>query len=192
MASISTVPRPPQSIRPSNLTFTSIVNMIVKNNTTFVTLKFHFVQREGLSKSGRLLQEPQLHKTRSTPRAGAALKLITAMVSSIYDHRHCASLAEYCLHQVLTLPEGATAFAGGIFFGYLLAGSLRRPAGARMRWIMILLFAAFGFVIGSLGFIPYTWIDFGLLLLLGLGNGYAAILLITWIQTRTPGKCWGG
>ncbi|HEX9387155.1 MAG TPA: hypothetical protein VF918_12610 [Anaerolineales bacterium] len=52
-------------------------------------------------------------------------------------------------------------------------------------------YAAFGFVIGSLGFIPYTWIDFGLLLLLGLGNGYAAILLITWIQTRTPKEMLG-
>jgi len=96
------------------------------------------------------------------------------------------------------LPEGATAFgllmsafAGGNFFGYLFAGSLRRPDGSRMRWIMILLFAAFGIVIGSLGFIPYTWIDFGLLLLLGLGNGYAAILLITWIQTRAPKEMLG-
>jgi hypothetical protein len=79
------------------------------------------------------------------------------------------------------LPEGATAFgllmsafAGGNLLGYLLSGSLRRPDGARMRWIVILLFAAFGIVIGSLGFIPYTWIDFALLLLLGLGNGFAA------------------
>ncbi len=96
------------------------------------------------------------------------------------------------------LPEGATAFgllmsafAGGSFLGYMLAGSLRRPNGASMRWIIILLIAAFGCVIGSLGFIPYTWIDFGLLLLLGLGNGYFAIILITWIQTRTPKEMLG-
>jgi MFS family permease len=91
------------------------------------------------------------------------------------------------------LPEGAaafgllmSAFAGGSMIGYLLAGSLRRPDEARMRWIMILLGAAFGLVIGSLGFIPSTWLDFGLLLLLGAGNGYLAIILISWIQTRTP------
>ena len=60
-----------------------------------------------------------------------------------------------------------------------------------MRWIMILLFAAFGIVIGALGFIPYTWIDFALLLLLGLGNGYAAVLSITWIQTRIPKEMLG-
>jgi MFS family permease len=96
------------------------------------------------------------------------------------------------------LPEGATAFgllmsafAGGNFFGYLISGSLPRPDKSRMRWIMILLFAAFGIVIGSLGFIPYTWIDFALLLLLGLGNGYAAVLSITWIQTRIPKEMLG-
>jgi MFS family permease len=96
------------------------------------------------------------------------------------------------------LPEGATAFgllmsafAGGNFFGYLISGSLPRPDKSRMRWIMILLFAAFGIVIGTLGFIPYTWFDFGLLLLLGLGNGYSAVLSITWIQTRTPKEMLG-
>ena len=56
---------------------------------------------------------------------------------------------------------------------------------------MILLFAWFGVVIGLLGFIPYTWVDFGLLLLLGLGNGYSAVLSITWIQTRTPKEMLG-
>ncbi len=96
------------------------------------------------------------------------------------------------------LPEGATAFgllmsayAGGNLAGYLLAGSTRRPDGSSMRWILILLIAAFGVVIGSLGFITSTWIDFGLLLLLGMGNGYVAIILFTWIQTRTPKEMLG-
>ena len=91
------------------------------------------------------------------------------------------------------LPEGAaafgllmSAFAGGNLAGYLLAGSLPRPSGNNMRWIMVACIASFGLVIGSLGFISYTWVDFGLLLLLGLGNGYIAILLMTWMQTRTP------
>ncbi|MBU1662863.1 MAG: hypothetical protein KKD28_15490 [Chloroflexi bacterium] len=56
---------------------------------------------------------------------------------------------------------------------------------------MILLIAAFGAVIGSLGFIPSTWVDFSLLLLLGLGNGYIAIILFTWMQTRTPKEMLG-
>jgi MFS family permease len=91
------------------------------------------------------------------------------------------------------LPEGAaafgllmSAFAGGNLVGYLIAGTLPRPGGNAMRVIMILLIAAFGGVVGALGFITATWIDFGLLLMLGLGNGYIAILLITWMQTQTP------
>jgi MFS family permease len=96
------------------------------------------------------------------------------------------------------LPEGAVAFgllmsayAGGNLVGYLIAGSLPRPSGLTMRVIMIALIAAFGAVIGSLGFIPWTWVDFGLLLLLGLGNGYIAIILFTWMQTRTPKEMLG-
>ena len=96
------------------------------------------------------------------------------------------------------LPEGATAFgllmsafAGGNLVGYLLSGSLRRPSETRMRWLVTLLIAAFGLVIGSLGFISSTWVDFGLLLVLGLGNGYFAVILITWMQTRTPKEMLG-
>jgi len=96
------------------------------------------------------------------------------------------------------LPEGAaafgllmSAFAGGNLVGYLIAGSLPHPSGTAMRMIMILLIGAFGAVIGSLGFIPSTWTDFCLLLLLGLGNGYIAIILFTWMQTRTPKEMLG-
>jgi MFS family permease len=91
------------------------------------------------------------------------------------------------------LPEGAvayglllSAFAGGNLIGILTAGSLSRPGSFTMKVIMISFFAAFGLVVGALGFIRYTWVDFGLLLLLGLGNGYLAIILFTWMQTRTP------
>jgi MFS family permease len=96
------------------------------------------------------------------------------------------------------LPEGAaafgilmSAFSGGNLIGYLLAGSMRRPDGKTMRLIIITMTAAFGVIIGSLGFIPFTWVDFGLLLLLGLGNGYIGIILITWMQARTPKEMLG-
>ena len=55
-----------------------------------------------------------------------------------------------------------------------------------MRLVIITLLVSFGAVIGSLAFIPSTWVDFGLLLFLGLGNGYIGIILITWIQKNTP------
>ncbi len=91
------------------------------------------------------------------------------------------------------LPEGAvafgllmSAFAGGNLFGYMIAGSLPRPAAKYMNTIMVAVIGAFGLVVVALGFITYTWIDFALLALLGFGNGYIAIILFTWIQTRTP------
>lgn len=96
------------------------------------------------------------------------------------------------------LPEGAvafgllmSAFSGGNLAGYLIAGSLPRPGGIIMRVIMIALLAAFGGVIGSLGFVSSTWVDFFLMLLLGLGNGYIGIILITWMQTRSPKEMLG-
>ena len=91
------------------------------------------------------------------------------------------------------LPEGAVAFgllmsayAGGNLVGYLLAGSLPRPSGNTMRIFLIALLAVFGLVLGSFGFIRSTWLDFSLMLMLGLGNGYISITLFTWMQIRTP------
>jgi MFS family permease len=91
------------------------------------------------------------------------------------------------------LPEGAVAFgllmsayAGGNLAGYLLAGSLPRPSGKIMRIFLVVLLAVFGLVLGSFGFIRSTWVDFALMLMLGLGNGYLAITLFTWMQLRTP------
>jgi len=91
------------------------------------------------------------------------------------------------------LPEGAVAFgllisayAGGNLAGYLLAGSLPRPTGKGMSVFLIVLLASFGLALGSFGFIRSTWVDFGLMLILGVGNGYISILLFTWMQTRTP------
>lgn len=88
------------------------------------------------------------------------------------------------------LPQGAMAFgllmgafSVGNLVGYFLAGSLSRPSGRTIRILVVALLASFGLVIGSLGFITEMWLDFGLLLILGLGNGYLAIILFTWIQS---------
>jgi MFS family permease len=91
------------------------------------------------------------------------------------------------------LAEGArafgllmSAFAIGNLSGYLVAGSLPRPNGRTMRLLLIALLAAFGIATVLIGFINSMWLDFGLMLLLGLGNGYITIILFTWIQTRIP------
>ncbi len=91
------------------------------------------------------------------------------------------------------LPEGAaafgllmSAFAGGNLAGYLVAGALPKPRGGAMRLILTLVVFAYGAVVGLLGLLTSTWLDFALLLLLGLGNGYIAITMMTWMQMRTP------
>src|SRR5512143_3185418 len=96
------------------------------------------------------------------------------------------------------LPEGAVAFgllmsayAGGNLGGYLLAGMLPRPTGSALRLVLLALLFGFGVVIGLLAFIQHTWVGFAMLLLLGLGNGYVAIILFTWIQLRTPREMLG-
>ncbi len=96
------------------------------------------------------------------------------------------------------LPEGAMAFgllisgfSGGNLVGGLAAGALPRPGGGTIRMVLILLALGFGLVFGSLAFMPSTWLDFALLLLLGIANGYLGIILFTWIQVRTPREMLG-
>ena len=91
------------------------------------------------------------------------------------------------------LPEGAvafgvlmSAFAGGNLLGILLAGALPVPKGQVLSAFLILLIGSFGVALGGFGFIRSTWLDFALMLLLGAGNGYVAILMFTWMQTNTP------
>jgi len=55
-----------------------------------------------------------------------------------------------------------------------------------MSAFLIFLLAAFGVSLGFFGFIRSTWLDFSLMLLLGAGNGYIAILMFTWMQANTP------
>lgn len=91
------------------------------------------------------------------------------------------------------LPEGATAFgllmsgfAGGNLVGFLFAGLLPQPDKRTIRFLLLTLLTIFGAVLGVMGFINHTWVDFGLMVLLGLGTGYVTILLFTAIQARVP------
>ena len=96
------------------------------------------------------------------------------------------------------LPEGATAFgmlmaafAIGNLAGYAIAGGLPRPGARRMRLIIIGLVAAFGIGIAVVGLLSSTWVDAVVLCMLGLGNGFMAVVLITWMQARTPASMVG-
>jgi MFS family permease len=84
-----------------------------------------------------------------------------------------------------------SGYAGGNLAGYLLAGSLPRPNGKVTTIFLLALLTAFGVVLGLFSIIRLTWVDFGLNLILGMGNGYIAILMFTWMQTRTPKEMLG-
>jgi MFS family permease len=91
------------------------------------------------------------------------------------------------------LPEGALAFgmimsayAAGNLAGILGAGALPRPNANKMRWFLLVLLAGFGLGLASFGWISATWAAAAILVLLGVGNGYLAITLITLLQQRTP------
>lgn len=91
------------------------------------------------------------------------------------------------------LPEGAMAFgvlmgalSVGNLIGYLLAGGTRPPTSTTMRAIVLGVLTGFGATIASLGVIAHLWLDSTLLAALGIGNGYLAISLFTWIQGCTP------
>ncbi|MEZ4769676.1 MAG: hypothetical protein R2844_14755 [Caldilineales bacterium] len=79
----------------------------------------------------------------------------------------------------------------GYLLGILLAGVLPRPKGKAMGAFLVLLLIAFGVALALFGFIRSTWLDFALLLVLGIGNGYIAILMFTWMQANTPKEMLG-
>jgi len=67
-----------------------------------------------------------------------------------------------------------------------VAGIAPQPSGATMRAIVLGVLASFGITIASLGLFAHLWLDAALMAGLGIGNGYLAISLFTWIQVRTP------
>ena len=96
------------------------------------------------------------------------------------------------------MPEGAAAFgvlmgafAIGNLAGYLVAGATSQPSSTTMGVIVVGVLAGFGVSIASFGFVTHLWFDAALLTGLGLGNGYLAITLFTWIQARTPEQLLG-
>ena len=90
----------------------------------------------------------------------------------------------------LRLAEGAAAFglimgayAGGNLLGYLVAGAIPARRGIGLLAIAILI--GFGPATVGLGFVTRTWLAFALLFVMGVGNGYLSIFLISWLQKRT-------
>lgn len=91
------------------------------------------------------------------------------------------------------LPEGAvaygiimSAFGGGALIGTILAGVLPKPSPQRLGLTFIFATSPIGIGAILLGFASSTPIAASMTLMMGIGEGYAVILFITWLQTRMP------
>lgn len=90
-------------------------------------------------------------------------------------------------------PQGAaaygfilSAYAVGNLAGYIGAGSAPRPAAHVFTLAVVGLFVMFGAVVGAMAFITSTWLAVALMAVLGIGNGYIAVIVISSLQRMTP------
>ena len=79
-----------------------------------------------------------------------------------------------------------SAYGLGNLCGIVVGGSTRRPSSRLFSRLILALFAGFGIVIGALAFITSVWVGVALLAVLGIANGYVAIVLMTLLQRITP------
>jgi MFS family permease len=84
-----------------------------------------------------------------------------------------------------------SAYGLGNLCGMIVAGSTRRPSSRLFSALVLALFAGFGIVNGALAFIGSVWVGAFLLGVLGVGNGYIAVVLMTLLQRITPAPMLG-
>jgi hypothetical protein len=79
-----------------------------------------------------------------------------------------------------------SAYAIGNLGGFVGAGALPKPSPRGFAEVVVALFLGFGVVFASLAFITSTWVAVALMALLGLGNGYIAVTIMSTMQRMTP------
>jgi len=91
------------------------------------------------------------------------------------------------------LPEGAAAlglvlsgYAFGNLFGLIVAGVARRPSPRVLGLILITLFAVFGAGLSVFSWVTSTWTAVPVMAVMGLGNGYLSVAIMTYLQRHTP------
>ena len=78
-----------------------------------------------------------------------------------------------------------SAYAGGSVLGTILAGTLP-VSGRGMGPILIAVFFLIGILLMPFGFLSTTWLTAAVMLIIGVMGGYVGILIISWVQGRTP------
>jgi MFS family permease len=87
------------------------------------------------------------------------------------------------------LPEGAAAlglvlsgYAFGNLLGLVLAGTVKRPSPRVFGAIVVLLFAAFAAGLSVFAWVTSTWTAVPVIALMGIGNGYLGVAVVTHLQ----------
>ncbi len=95
-------------------------------------------------------------------------------------------------------PEGATAFGlimslfgGGALVGIILAGVLPRPSKQRLGTVSLCVISVMGIGLAVVGVSSTMYIAGAAALTMGIANGYANIMLITWLQQKVAPEMTG-
>jgi MFS family permease len=94
--------------------------------------------------------------------------------------------------------EGATAFGlilsvfgGGALLGTVLAGVLPKPSNKHLGTVSLSILSLMGIGLAVIGFAPSMYIAATAAVVMGTANGYANIILITWLQQRVAPEMTG-
>jgi MFS family permease len=95
-------------------------------------------------------------------------------------------------------PEGAAAFGlilslfgGGALLGTVLAGVLPKPSNKRLGMVSLSILSLMGIGLAVIGFSPTMYIAASAGMVMGTANGYANIMLITWLQQKVAPEMTG-
>ena len=84
-----------------------------------------------------------------------------------------------------------SAFGGGALPGMVLAGVLPKPPAKYIISMILVVISSMGIAWALLGMVTSTLLAALLALAMGTANGYIEIMLITWVQKRTPAQMQG-
>jgi MFS family permease len=84
-----------------------------------------------------------------------------------------------------------SAFGGGALLGMILAGVLPKLPERYTISILLVVISSMGIAWACLGLVTSTLLAALLALLMGTADGYIEIMLITWLQKRTPPQMQG-
>lgn len=95
-------------------------------------------------------------------------------------------------------PEGAAAFGlimslfgGGALLGIVLAGALPKPSKKMLGTISLSVISVMGIGLAIVGIAPTMYVAATAAFVMGTANGYANIMLITWLQQKVAPEMTG-